>query len=1143
MEHILAACFSDARLNIMVSLNDIREKSGFAHIDKEEHNVQSFKDLSLETISPDSRDKRIKLLRRRFPFIDTMVDHNSSKEEPAAKYHDLFCWLFQLVNELRNSFIHPTDQEMEIDDQLHKKISDALKEVYDCGLRTVQSRFQLDTNTIKPLLRCDENGTAKSFDKFSLALCTDYKEHPENENIKQSKILHDFGRILLCSLFLEKRQSAELISYFWKKKRAGHKWNDKQKKIIKELLGVNRIRLPLQRLRTDNTLTTVTLDTISELGRCPRPLFELLSANDQESFRVGTSPLQTTKNSDDDSSYLLLRGKQDRFIPLMMRHLDFDDKCRLRFAVDLGQYYYHVRLKPGDDFVDGNLRIRRLGQKIIAFGRLKDFEDAPKPQIWKDLEENSSKYANEEDFLKDVLKKGVIQPLKPYIVKTYPHYHLYKDKIGICIDWQNKKAEYPVPDIQDAGRQGTDSGKGKCQLAAPQFWISPNQMVDLAFYHYLQKSQKRYPEIEHLLKKYRCGMVTLIKNLKQGDLPTWKEKPQTAERRAECQCWINGIMKSDHFTIALADLPKVIRRYLEGSDSRATSASDISKRAKTMLEETCKKQEEIEYLLKRPKKRGKKGFRPIKNGNIADFLTEDLLRFQPKDSEKANGGKLTSQKYQILQKAIAYYGLYLDKPPRIVDLLKDAGLLKGEFKHPFLGRIITENDHHKYSTLIDFYQDYLKARKKFLENFIQPPLADSPVPGWLRLRTPSTLQRWLNEQIDENGKLCQPLPVPKSLFYQPLLEMTAKELDLESDELRNKGTQTFKREGQEVRIKPSVSWFIRQYMAKRGDSGQKMYTFKRRHELFDVFGDNRDMKKNKEKFKTRETYYLSEDDRQEKLESIGKAIENNLVGDKEEKYKKLCRAYKRSEKKIRHFSTMDMVLYLMAREKFKQLKLYEPNNEPDWSLQSLENTILSTKIEYALSVPDMDRVIVHEACAIKKTGELRLLVRDRRLPSLLCYYPKEEKEIDQAEIRAELADYSRKRVDAMELIANFERKIVEFCNPGVDKKVPAHLKDFFGLGKHGILLYALYQQFQKKQKKPGVIGLSQGFSKNCFNHARQIRNAFAHNQYPASEQFKQIVCQAHQTPKLNNPANHRKIAAQLIAELEKLYTPWHQFLN
>ncbi len=50
-KHILASYYNDARLNIMVCLNDIREKSGKRLIENEDQIKYAFADLALRTCS------------------------------------------------------------------------------------------------------------------------------------------------------------------------------------------------------------------------------------------------------------------------------------------------------------------------------------------------------------------------------------------------------------------------------------------------------------------------------------------------------------------------------------------------------------------------------------------------------------------------------------------------------------------------------------------------------------------------------------------------------------------------------------------------------------------------------------------------------------------------------------------------------------------------------------------------------------------------------------------------------------------------------------------------------------------------------------------------------------------------------------
>ena len=165
------------------------------------------------------------------------------------------------------------------------------------------------------------------------------------------------------------------------------------------MIAVYRVRLPIQRLKSDDTSTAVTLDTLSELSRCPRALLDALSPEDQARFRgdAGSDSEDEADAEISESTYLFARSRQDRFIPLMMRFFDFNPANKLRFAVDLGQFYYNVRLKPASQFTDETARVRRLGQKILAYGRLSDFDPEDKPADWQQLENNYKVSRDEEE--------------------------------------------------------------------------------------------------------------------------------------------------------------------------------------------------------------------------------------------------------------------------------------------------------------------------------------------------------------------------------------------------------------------------------------------------------------------------------------------------------------------------------------------------------------------------------------------------------------------------------------------------------------------------------------------------------------------------------------------------------------------------
>jgi hypothetical protein len=607
--HVLAAYYNDARVSILYCLNDVREKTGLAPIRDEANILNGLDTLSLTTATPEHQRERIRLLRNRFRFIDPATDFRPDAKNPdavltdPAHYERLLRWVFRLISDQRNTLVHPTEPEATITPRVHKDLFFALGKIYDSSLREVAKRFTLAPDVIQPLQRCGKGAQLKPLSRFSLALCSDPATSKNSGNLLPSEVLSDFGRVLLCALFLDKGQVAELASYFWQ---AGydHHWDGQQQAIVRELLGVYRVHLPIQRLQVDDTVTAVTIDTLAELSRCPRPLLDALDPKDQARFRTGPSLAEPdAKDRDeegdegeDEASLLLVRGHRDRFVPLMMRFLDFDPENRLRFAVDLGQYFYNVRLKPGDRYTDGRPRVRRLARKVLAYGRLAAFDTAPKPDTWQRLEAN---YGRSSDDEQTAIQQGsgAIEPLLPYVVPCLPHYHYADDKIGLRLADANASVTYPALSIADAAdlRAGRPSGRD----TEPEFWASPDQLLDLGFYAYLRKTNSRFRRLDEVLNRYRGGMRRLLEAL-QGGGPNPAGAPGSVERRAAAQQWIDGLFGragSDDFAVALADLPKVITHHLLGFDTRPPVADDIHQRVAHLIEDTERRRRQLDHLL------------------------------------------------------------------------------------------------------------------------------------------------------------------------------------------------------------------------------------------------------------------------------------------------------------------------------------------------------------------------------------------------------------------------------------------------------------------------------------------------------------------------------------------------------------------
>ena len=1145
-KYVLAAYYNNARLNALYCLNAIREKHGKDPLENEDQIVSALDSLIALGKLPEKRERIMEQLMFRFPFLNVLSDPHKKQDKneatPIPRYiESRLRWMFQLLNGLRNTMAHPSDEEFEISHHIHRNLFFALSDIYDSGFHTIKTRFKLEDSVLKPLLRCDTDGNPRKADNFPLALCARHAENAKGRGGQpQSRVLHDFGHVLFCSLFLEKRQSADLLNHFWETVRQPG-WDDtERRKLVRELIAVHRARLPVLRLKSDDSVTALTLDTLSELSRCPRPLFDALGPEDQEQYRVAAEA-QVDEEQDGDDSFLFVRARQDRFAPLIMRYLDHDESNRLRFAVDLGNYYYNVRLKPGEGFADSKPHVRRLGQKMLGYGRLQDFSDDHKPERWRELERNYEAYLKgETDLLTGDCRE--IRNLASFIIPTEPHYHYAEDRIGVRLAEPEEAIRFPSTDTEE--RNGSARlPRGLKQSMEPDFWLSPVQLLHVAFYHYLQRQLDQTTPLHILLRQYRSGMKKLINRLDESAaLPG---EPGSPERRAHAQQWVNGCFPPRApFEVDLGSLPVIVKQHLMGVAQPALNKQKIIQRIEHLRDDTDRRLNRIENQLTKNKKRGSKNFRAIKCGAIGDFLAEDILRFQPIDPAKPDGGKINSQQYQILQCALAYYGAHTDQPPRIVDLLEQGGFLKGVRRHPFLPKLGLTERPDRYKGLITFYQAYLKERRAYLNRTLDKvrkgTVEGKDILHWLRLRQPSTLDNWLKEQRDNEGNLIQPLPLPRNLLYRPILEMTARSLNQEPERLEAEGSS---RNAGGQSIPPAITWLIKKYLASFDDAPQAMYALDRHHELFDVFLDKRKVRKKPLKNKSFEFVYErkpkemhcgNEQWRRRKLREIQAfrkmgVARNPAQEAKLEKFKTLVTGYKRMERKINQHIPQDILLFLYARENLEDLQATEEGAHQSWTLKAIERRLLKTKLRREIELPGGVKLF-HPACKIRNFGELGLLARDRRLPSLLGYYS--DQELHHEEIRAELASYERERVRITQRIQTLEKELVAKMGqaPERTKKEEKASRQHFGKGRHGDYLYMLHRRHINDP----------GFDEASFHKARLIRNAFAHNQYPDAAEFPDIAKAVHSEPPPppDNPRRNRKVAARLGEVMERLYQPW-----
>jgi hypothetical protein len=226
----------------------------------------------------------------------------------------------------------------------------------------------------------------------------------------------------------------------------------------------------------------------------------------------------------------------------------------------------------------------------------------------------------------------------------------------------------------------------------------------------------------------------------------------------------------------------------------------------------------------------------------------------------------------------------------------------------------------------------------------------------------------------------------------------------------------------------------------------------------------------------------------------------NWIAQKEEpesaNRKRDLRDFQKSEKYIRHLKAQDMVLFWATKdiltntggsdllaENIHQMKLQDiiPNSP---------TSPLSAQVPFEVVIHG--KTIFQNALKIKNYGDFRRFLKDRRLPNLMQYL--EDSRIERVELEKELEAYQKVRIEIFQLVRNFEETALSQI-PNLKEQI----MNYRGMDKenqrkhpheHNQILMAYFAYVQEEDKTQTVVNL---------------RNAFAHNQYPDAGIYAQLV--------------------------------------
>ncbi len=711
------AYLNQARHNLYLSLNELTVKLAGKPMTSDEQigACKAITVLNEANPKPIELEKAMEYYERNFPFLYAMhykfstqeesnirkKERNSKNSAPIKnlasdpiKYHQILVLLIELLNGARNHFSHYSDTPFEIKHEAEYLLNDA----FDVNVRIVKHRFKLDDKQTFHLRRFEdgkgEDGKAIKKKNFRYAF----------SKYDVSREISEYGLAFFISLFLSKGQA-----YLFLKKIQGLKRGDNSEfAATVETFCINTLRLPKERVASDNSAQATFLDMCNELAKCPSELFELLSPTQQQHFIARVSKEKENEDlaideADEEIQESRMVRKNSRFTFFALRYFDIMKSLPLmRFGIDLGTFYYSIYPKT----IAGHSETRQLTKHLIGYGRLEDFAKERRPKEFAAL-------------YKDVSPLDSTQT-EPYIREIYPNYQVDNNVIPLFIN-RTEEPSWPKIDLLPTNAEKSYPNKLQKDLAPkPYACLSANELPAMLFYELLRDGQANniqqtiIDHVENVKKFFRKIKAGEVQPLMGEPLPKLSsgEKRETSEYDQRFEL-VKKALRSHNLKPGY--LPDRIVDYLMGIVPREWEKQAQGRLIK-MKEEAAFRLEKMEQREQAEIKPGKKSFRKIKVGKLADILAEDMMLMQPvlrnPDESAIVNSKANSTAFRLLQGRLAYFGVHKHE---MKGIFKACNLIGGSNDHPFLHKVTIEDK----VGIIDFYKGYFSEKESYLAGCIK----------------------------------------------------------------------------------------------------------------------------------------------------------------------------------------------------------------------------------------------------------------------------------------------------------------------------------------------------------------------------------------------------------------------------------------
>ena len=447
--------------------------------------------------------------------------------------------------------------------------------MYLCCCFLTRSQAQQFAEKAKLFANSPENMTERD---FQYVLNVSAEAQPNNIQLEELNRLKTKLRVDNLDLSKEKDRAAftalQNDRSYWQK--------TSENMLLQEMLSIYRVRLPRgKRLDKQDNATTVALDMLNELRRCPKELFDILPTEGQQAF---ADPVNNEEGETENS--VARKRFTDRFPYLALRAIDEANLLpSIRFQVQLGYYRFAFYNKT---CIDGSSQLRRLGKALNGFGRLSAMESRRKTE-WAP-EDSESEIQQPNRFQRKIytptrLEDGktvldLLRPVEdkvgnePYITDTAASYNIYNNRIGLYWEEQNGGRknddilEFPELRTKDTDKVGTK--RPEVPQKAPLCTLSVRDLPALLFLLHINGYNSKAVE-DIIVNKYK-GLLKFFSDISRKPEDGANEPTLESIRKEITSKGIDTVLKG--YNLKLSDIPYRLKECLplHGASGKTSDA-------------------------------------------------------------------------------------------------------------------------------------------------------------------------------------------------------------------------------------------------------------------------------------------------------------------------------------------------------------------------------------------------------------------------------------------------------------------------------------------------------------------------------------------------------------------------------------------